>query len=135
MRVPLKKLLYTTVILISFLFISCSKDDDVTSSPDTSTDISLSIDSQTLLINYSITYSAVATGNGKLTEITYLDETGTIKTVANPTLPWSKTLSFSQGQNVSLSAKGTLAKGSITINVDGVNGSNTIHFTKSETKS
>jgi hypothetical protein len=134
----MKKYFYLAAIILPLLFCSCSNDSDDSTNPTTDNTVSLAIDSQTLLNDYTITYSVSVTGDGNINEISYLNENGitvSINDVNITSNTWTKTLNISQSKSVAMTAKGTLSKGSIIINIDGVNGNSTIHFTKSETRS
>ncbi|MEI7725540.1 MAG: hypothetical protein WCK09_10580 [Bacteroidota bacterium] len=74
----------------------------------------------------NITYTAVRTGDGVISSLTYVSETGTV-TVTNPNLPWTITVPISAGINVTMSASGTATNGSLNISYDGTSGGSTIH--------
>lgn len=106
--------------LMMFLFLviaaGCSDSDQIVDDP--GADFDLTITAAALpasQIPFNVVYSATATGDGKISKIDYYDENGATKTVNNPTLPWSKTISLAGGQSVYMYAKGNSSNGRVDI--------------------
>ena len=128
----MKKLATLLILVLPLFLLSCDKNDDTTSS--NTEQISLNIDKSKLPANLSITYKAESTGDGKITQLKYLDNNGVLQVVGNPTLPWTKTLSMVADSSVQMSASGTLSKGSLTITVDGTATGTTFHLSDSQSR-
>jgi hypothetical protein len=69
-----------------------------------------------------VTYVATGTGSASLSSVIYQDVNGPVK-ISNPALPWSISLVFPAGGNVSLSAEGTASNGGILTLSYGINAS------------
>jgi hypothetical protein len=64
---------------------------------------------------YTVEYSALATGDGVLADIQYLDDQGQQVIVVDPVLPFSQSLTLSPGDDAGLSATGTVTSGTLDI--------------------
>ncbi len=110
-------LILLSVILLVIGIASC----DTTDSP-TENSCSLSAEPLNDANGYLVTYKAEKTGDGVMTKLTYVDNTGTI-TVENPELPWQKTFTFSnENQNAKMTAEGKTTNGSLRIEIFGTVG-------------
>lgn len=69
-------------------------------------------------VEMNVVYSALQTGDGKISSLTYTTITGPV-TVQNPTLPWTLTVPVLTTTDVSISATGTTTNGSLKILYDG----------------
>ena len=127
----MKKNATLLILVLALLLSSCDKSDDTTS-PNNTQQVNLTISNTQLPSNLSVTYKAVSTGDGKITQLTYLDDKGVTQTVSNPTLPWSMTLSMTSNDYVSMTAAGTISKGSLTITVDGIGTGSTFNLEDSK---
>ncbi len=128
----MKKLTILLLLALPLFISSCDKNDDVASS--NTEQINLNIDKTKLPGNLSITYKAEGTGDGKMTQLKYLDDKGVQQTVSSPSLPWTKTFSMAADSSVSMSATGTLSKGSLTITVNGTAQGTTFNLSDSQTR-
>jgi len=64
-------------------------------------------------------YSAVQTGDGVISSLTYYTSATDMVTVTNPQLPWSVTVTVDPGTNVMISATGTVKNGSLNVSYEG----------------
>ena len=131
MGADMKKIATLLILVLPLFFTNCDKSDDTTSSNNIQ-QVNLNISKTQLPSDLSITYKAVSTGDGKITQLTYLDDKGVIQTVSSPTLPWTMTLSMTSNNYVSMTAAGNIGKGSITISVDGTATGTTFHLEDSK---
>ena len=76
--------------------------------------------------DYRVVYSIDANGESVLASLSYRDRGGALRTVTNPTLPWSKTLTLDPGEQASLSATGTVTSGTFTVRLLATNNRNTV---------
>ncbi len=77
--------------------------------------------------NYVITYSAVATGDGVWNQIQYDNGLGNMITVTNPLQTWTGMVGMRDGDNVFITAQGSVTQGTLTISATGDDGgSNTV---------
>ena len=100
-------------ILLAFAIIgstACKKDEEITCNLSKTGSASEDM---------SIEFKAEGTGDGTISTLTY-KVGSTTKTVSNPSLPWSVTVSASGGDAVSITASGTTKDGSITVSYDGI---------------
>ena len=119
----MKKVLLPALLLgmISILLFSCKKDKEVTCNL-SKADIAP--------VDMMIVFTAAQTGDGVIKTLIY--QAGqTIDTIQDPTLPWTMTLNANEGDNVVISATGTVKTGTIAIAFDGVSGGNEIKATDS----
>ncbi len=116
----MKKTLPLLAILVIILccYTSCKKDDDSTKTCNLSTSVSAPAAMQ-------IVYTASHTGDGSISTLTYTDRDGS-KTISNPSLPWTQSITATEGMNVSISATGTVSDGSLTVALGGSGGGHTI---------
>ena len=68
-------------------------------------------DSAGLDAGYAVTYSVTATGENTISALSYRDARGALATVANPVLPWSRTVAMRSGDEAWLSVDGTSMSG------------------------
>lgn len=114
--------------MVLFLF-NCSDSNSVTDDP--GADFDLRIEAIALPVNtipFTVVYTASATGDGKVSKIDYYDENNESKTVTNPSLPWSKTVTITGGKNVYLYAKGNSSRGRVDVNCTATAGSLVITY-------
>jgi len=100
-------------ILLAFAIIgstACKKDEEITCNLSKIGSASEDM---------SIEFKAEGTGDGTISTLTY-KVGSTTKTVSNPSLPWSVTVSASAGDAISITASGTTKDGSITVSYDGI---------------
>jgi hypothetical protein len=67
----------------------------------------------------TVVYSAVQTGDGVISSLTYYTSATDMVTVTNPQLPWSVTVTVDPGTNVMISATGTVKNGSLNVSYEG----------------
>lgn len=105
-------------LLLSFVvigFTSCSKSN----SGPSSTTKTIVTQTSTPNLDMSVTFKAVETGDGSVSQITYTDGTGNVQTVNSPTLPWSKTVQVTAGVDVKMTAVVTYTNGFAKISYSG----------------
>lgn len=118
------KKISSLALLLSFImigFTSCSKSDG-----GGATTTSLNATAQPVSTAMSIEFTAIQTGDGTISTLTYTVGS-TTQTVTNPTLPWSITVDATAGDNVSMTATAITTNGSVNIAYDGNNGGETVH--------
>jgi hypothetical protein len=123
-KITTMKKISSLVLLMSFImigFTSCSKNDG-----GGATTSSLNANAQTVSSAMSIEFTAVQTGDGTITTLTYTVGSVT-QTVTNPTLPWSISVDATAGNNISMTATAITTNGSVNIAFDGSNGGETVH--------
>lgn len=115
----LKKLLFLSFfVLLAISFTSC----DNSTNPDNRNDCNLSTDAGSDVQGYLITYTAEGTGDGKITKLTYIDNSG-VQTVDNPELPWTKTFTFTNPDTTAvITAVGYTVNGSLSVKISGTTG-------------
>lgn len=105
----MKHLLYVLLVAVFFggIIVACSKSSN--NGPRTC-DV-LFVNNQPVSSNTEVEYLAgVSASGGTITSISYLDSLGT-KTVTNPILPWTVTVTLKTGMTPSIDVKGTANKG------------------------
>ena len=76
--------------------------------------------------DYRVVYTVDANGESVITSLSYRDRGGALRTVTNPTLPWSTRLAIEPGEQASLSATGTVTSGTFTVRLSATNNRNTV---------
>ena len=107
----MKRLYILPVALLLTLGISACDSNDALSDGDS---------------DYRVVYTVDKTGESVITSISYRDRGGALRTVANPTLPWSTRIGMEPGEQASVSATGTVTSGTFTVRLSATNNSNTV---------
>ena len=76
--------------------------------------------------DYRVVYTVDKTGESVITSLSYRDRNGALRTVTNPTLPWSTRLTMEPGNEAWLSATGTVTSGTFTVRLSAINDRNTV---------
>lgn len=76
--------------------------------------------------DYRVVYTVDKNGESVITSITYRDRGGALRTVTNPTLPWSTRIALEPGEQASLSATGTVTSGTFTVRLSAINNRNNL---------
>lgn len=103
------------VVFLTFIVINytaCKKDTEITCNLSKTTSAPTDMD---------ITFKAVNTGDGAISTLTYTVG-ATTKTIANPSLPWTVSVSALDGDGITILANGTTKDGSLTISYEGKSG-------------
>lgn len=111
------------VLFLSFImigFTSCSKKDN------SATTSSLDAGTEQTITDITIHFTASQTGDGAISTLTYTVGSAS-QTVTNPTLPWSVSVDANAGDNISMTATAITTNGSVKIEYDGSNATETIH--------
>ncbi len=127
----MRKMKYLLLVLFIAFAAGCSDSDTVVDDP--GGDFDLTITAAALpssQIPFSVVYTATATGDGKISKIDYYDENGATKSVTNPTLPWSKTVTMTGGQSVYMYAKGNSSSGKVEIVCTATAGGTVVTYTR-----
>lgn len=113
------------IIMALFLVVNFSACDSTDSEPEAQRkECNLSAEALLIAPTYDVTYTAENTGDGTITKLTYIDNSGT-KTIENPTLPWSLTVTITEVNLIAkITAEGSTLNGSLTVKINGTkNGS------------
>ena len=68
--------------------------------------------------DWQVKYSATVTGDGSISRINYLDATGAVQTVTNPTLPWSLTVTIPAPGPAEVNAAAEVKDGSASVQAE-----------------
>jgi len=110
---PMKKNLIFSLFLTTLILVmaACHKEEERTCNLTAGPDQPF----QTM----TVVYSAVQTGDGAISSLTYYTSATETVTVTNPQLPWSVTVTVEPGTNVMISATGKVKNGSLTVSYEG----------------
>lgn len=109
-----KYLVLAGVLSLIFVFSACDSTD---SNEQTAKTCELGIGPIEVPLPIQVKYKAEKTGDGVISRITYMDNTG-LTVIENPVLPWEKTFTLADTNAVRMSAIGTVKNGSLQIKYD-----------------